>query len=361
MKIKQLQQYLKKNKINLALFITRFNIKDYNFFYFTKLHESKLNLGILIIPKSKQPFILVPGFEYVRIKEFIKKHKIKLKIIEMKKTFLEDIQKITGKPKIIGINQDTTTINGLKKLKRQFKKVKFTDINPICQELREQKTEDEIKLIKKACNITDKIMQNCIKNFKKFKTEKDVVNFLEKQTKKNKCKFAFPPHVASGSNGYHPHHLPNKNKIKKGLCIIDFGVKYKGYCSDMTRTIWIGHPKGQEMNDYRHVLDTQFKTIKRLKIGMKLSEIEKIARFELDERAKLFIHSIGHGIGLEIHENPRINHLNKNKLKENMIFTIEPGIYLKNKYGIRIEDDILMTKKGPKFLTKTDKWIKIIK
>jgi len=136
--------------------------------------------------------------------------------------------------------------------------------------------------------------------------------------------------------------------------VIDFGVKYKGYCSDITRTIYLGRPKKAEKKIYNLVLSSQLKAIEKIKENILCSEADKQARKVLGKYKKIFIHGLGHGIGIEPHELPNLSTKSTDKFKQKMVFTIEPGIYSSHKFGIRIEDDILLDK-NIKILTKTNK------
>ena len=219
----------------------------------------------------------------------------------------------------------------------------------------------EIEYITKSCTITSNILNKCIKNIKKFRNEKEVLEFLKKQTKKHNCKLAFKPIVAFGSNAAVIHHKPSNRKLKHGFLILDFGVKYKGYCSDITRTIYIGKPSKRERKFYNLVLKTQLLAIKKIKVGMKCSNIYNIASTSLGNYKKYFIHRLGHGVGKRIHQSPSLGPKNKRKIKDNTILTIEPGIYLKKKFGIRIEDTILLRKNKIKILSKVTKKLIVVK
>lgn len=213
--------------------------------------------------------------------------------------------------------------------------------------------------IRKACRITDKIMADVLKNFSKFKTEKEVYSFILRQIRKNKCKKAFPPVI--GYNSYKPHQKPRKTRLKKGFCFIDFGVKYKGYCSDMTRTIYIGKPSKKETAIYSLVLKAQKKAINAVKEGVECRKIDSIARNSFGKRKKYFIHATGHAIGRKVHQKPSLHPKTKTKLKANKVITVEPGLYIKEKkIGIRIEDCVLVKKRGCEILTKTPKKLRII-
>lgn len=151
-----------------------------------------------------------------------------------------------------------------------------------------------------------------------------------------------------------PHHEPKNEKIKKGFCVIDFGVKYKGYCSDITRTAYVGKPSQKEKEIYNMLLKIQKDAISQVKENKKCSELYNFVNESLGKCKKYFTHGLGHGVGVEIHEMPNLTLNSKDRIKNNMVFTIEPGIYFPGKFGIRIEDTILF-KNNPISLTTTSK------
>ncbi|NQV08788.1 M24 family metallopeptidase [Candidatus Woesearchaeota archaeon] len=214
------------------------------------------------------------------------------------------------------------------------------------------KSKREIAFIQRACNITDGIFKELIKNFR-FKTEKDVAKFIRKKIKENKCRMAFRPIVASGKNASNPHHKPTDKKLT-GFIIIDFGVKYKGYCSDMSRTIFVGTPTKEHLKLYKLVLEVQRDSIKKIRKGVKCDELHEYSIKSFGNHKKYFIHALGHGLGKKIHENPSIGKKKGHIFENNMVFTVEPGIYIKNRFGIRIEDTLLLNK-TTKLLTKSRK------
>lgn len=215
-------------------------------------------------------------------------------------------------------------------------------------------SKNKIECIKKACSINDEIFSKLIKNIKNLKTEKDIGLFLRREIRKRKLKLAFPPVVASAKNASEIHHKPKKTRLKKGFLVIDFGVKYKGYCSDMTRTLHIGKASAKEKKIYNKLLSIQRTSIKKARPGADCFEIDYFARKKMGSLRQYFAHSLGHGLGKKIHEKPNLGPRSAEKLKAGDIITIEPGIYLKKKLGIRIEDTVLTGKK-PVALTKTTK------
>ena len=220
---------------------------------------------------------------------------------------------------------------------------------------------NKLNSIKKACKITDNIFDNLIENWNKenFKTEKQVKDYLLKQMRQHKVRLSFMP-IVSCSKTHHNIHQKPYYKLRKGFLVIDFGVKYNNYCSDMTRTIYLGKPSKKEKEIYNQLLNCQKRSIKNLKTGKSYKEIDLKSRIYLKNYKKYFIHALGHGIGKKIHEKPNVHPKSKDKVKIGDFITIEPGIYQKRKINIRIEDTIYISKKGPIVLTKTKKELVII-
>jgi Xaa-Pro aminopeptidase len=343
-KIKQVQNMMKKRKID-AILLLNTEIKDPNIYYFTKLD---LEYAFLIIQQNKEPVFLVSALEYTRAQKYSTVKKVK----QYKKP-LEEIKKIIGKNKKIGINTNRCTVATFKALKKKIR-TKYTSINKILRTVRITKTKKEIVALKKAASIGDSIFSKLIKALKNkrkmFKTELDIAHFIENEAKKQNTVPSFETIVATGRNAALPHYHPQKIPIKKGFCVLDFGVRYKHYISDMSRTIFFGAPTEKDKQQYQKVLNANLNAIKALKIGKKCKDIDATSRKERN-----YPHSLGHGIGIEVHEAPNLSPHSKDKIEQDMCFTIEPGMYTQNKFGIRIEDDIWMSKGGPIILTKSTK------
>ena len=238
---------------------------------------------------------------------------------------------------------------------------------------------DKAKAIRRAGIINSEALAETICNFKNFKTEKDVAHFLNKQIKKRKAKLAFPTIIAFGKNAFELHHKPTKSKItptrseeraggmenarrpkraffiKRGFLLFDFGAKVAGYCSDFSRTFFIGRPSEKEKQVYAIVRNAQEKCIKMLKAGVVTSNIDHAGVIALGKYSPTLKHAIGHGVGRKVHDKPDIYSRSCDVLKAGDVIAIEPGIYLKGKLGIRIEDTILIKKNGYEVLTKFPK------
>jgi len=349
MRIKKLQQAMKSKNIELSLFLCFTEEPNTNMIYFAD-YSGK---GILAVTK-KSAFILCPEYE----KGKLPKNKIKKIKVEKTRLLFDELKEVLKNKNInkTAVEDDKITVYMYKKIKKQLKG-RYTDISTTCSKIRMVKEEKEISKIKKACKITDNIYSKIIKNFR-FKTEDEIRSFIKTEAKKNNCDMAFPP-IAASAEGSSEVHYKGSKKIKKGFLMLDFGVKYKGYCSDMSRMLYVGKPKKSEIEDFDLVLKTINKCEKS-KVK-KFSELHVKANKILGKKAEFFTHFLGHGVGIDIHESPAVYEEDKNKVKENIVFTIEPGIYFPEKYGIRIEDTVIIKDKKIKTLTKSKKELVIIK
>ena len=240
------------------------------------------------------------------------------------------------------------------------KVVKLRNCRDFSHKKREIKTQNEIDIIKQAVKLGAESFKEFAKNIEIGKDEFELsYRFKEKLTARGKRDLSFEPIVAINENSAKPHSFLSDKVLKEdNLLLLDAGLKYKRYCSDRTRTISvdgnISVSKNQNFKDplkqkvYDIVLKAQEKAINSIRVGIKFSDLDKIAR-EVIEKAgygKYFVHSLGHGVGLDIHEWPYLNKRNDNLVQEGMVFTIEPGIYLPDKFGVRIEDMVVINLDG---------------
>ena len=348
MRIKKLQNYMKEKKIDISLFLS-FEKPNTNIIYFTD-YSGK---GILCVTKTKS-FLIIPEYET----EKITNKKVQIYISSKTKMLFDELILHIKNYKKIAIEEDLVSVYMFKKIKNKLKG-RYYDVSSICKEIRTKKEVSELKKIKKACSVSDLIFEKICKNFK-FKTEDEIREFIKKECEKNKCELAFPP-IAASAEGTSKVHYEGSKKLKKCFLMLDFGAKYKGYCSDMTRMLYLGTPTKKEIEDYNLVLKTNKSCEKAVVVKKKFLELHNLAVEILEEKSKFFTHFLGHGLGLDIHESPTLGPDSKTKIKENIPFTIEPGIYFPNKYGIRIEDTLVLEKNKIKILTKSKKELVIIK
>ena len=240
----------------------------------------------------------------------------------------------------------------------KYPAVEWVNIADTIEKLRRIKTADEIELIQKAQNITDLAFAHILKVITPNMTEIEVAAELEYAMRRAGADgLAFDTIAVSGDASALPHGTPRNVKLKNGFLTMDFGAKYQGYCSDMTRTIVIGKADEEIKKLYNTVLRAQLAAIDYLKSGCDCGEADKIARDIIDVDYKgLFGHSLGHAVGLFIHEAPGLSTRGfGNKLVTGNVVTVEPGIYLLGKYGCRIEDMVAITDNGIHNFTKSPK------
>lgn len=266
--------------------------------------------------------------------------------------------------KTVFIDFSKTTLSRYEELKSLFRGIEIKDCKDMLLDLRLIKTEEEIKSIKKACRISERAVSETLSFVKEGITERELLKILEDKTfSLGGESMAFDSIVAFGSNSAVPHHDTGKTKLKAGdAVLIDTGCTVNGYCSDITRTACFGKPSKEFLSVYSAVLSANVKAEKEIYAGISGKAADKIARDELVlcGYGEYFTHSLGHGVGLEIHENPRLSVKSDDILAENTVFTVEPGVYLDGKFGIRIEDTCVLTASGATRLFKDSKKLRIL-
>ncbi|MBC1434191.1 aminopeptidase P family protein [Listeria rocourtiae] len=250
------------------------------------------------------------------------------------------------------------------KLMQSFFSAKLEPFSDLLEDMRKVKTASELSAIRAACEIADAAFTHILTFIKPGLTELEVSNELEFFMRRNGASgSSFDTIVASGLRSALPHGVASDKIIEVGdFVTMDYGCYYNGYCSDMTRTIAIGEPSAQLKEIYAVTLEAQLKVIDSLKPGMTGIEADAIARDYIASKGygDAFGHSLGHGIGLEIHEGPNLSMKSPNILVPGNVVTDEPGIYLPGIGGVRIEDDILITETGNEVLTHSSKELIIL-
>lgn len=244
-------------------------------------------------------------------------------------------------------------------IKDLFKGNKLVLASEIMKNARMYKDKKEVKYLREAAVIADKVMNEMKDYLKPGLTEKEIAFQIEFSLKKyGGDGLSFNPIVAAGKNGALPHHNTGQYKVQKGdFVTMDFGCSYQGYCSDITRTYCVGEPDQEMKKVYETVKAAQEEAVAAVKPGLSCADIDRAARKVIEDAGygKYFVHRTGHGIGLEVHEPPYIVEGNETLLQPGMAFSIEPGIYLPDKFGVRIEDIVVVTSDGCKLLNKVEK------
>jgi len=251
----------------------------------------------------------------------------------------------------VEVDRDITTVALASRLK------KFVRLTPVASPLayyRLIKNNEEINAIRKACAIAVGACKYARRLCKPGISEIELYFKIEEYFAKNGVKASFPTIVAFGPNSANPHHVPGVRKLcKSDTVLLDLGCVWKGYCSDLTRTFLFGKITGLQSRVFLCVKRAQAVALKAVRAGVFSRKVDAAARDVIAGAGygHEFIHSTGHGVGLEIHEAPRISPKDKTVLKPGMVITVEPGVYLPGKFGVRIEDTILVTKNGFEILT----------
>lgn len=352
-RLKKLQTEIKAQKLDAVLISKVANIiylTDYSGF-----SPEEREAFLLITPNSQ--LIITDG----RYTEAVKKLIPNFKLVEISgKSKLKDLlSDLVKKYKItkLGIEEDNLKVSEYKLIKKLVKSVADFKFH----EHRSIKTPEEIKLIQKACEIGDEAFKFIQTKIKAGITEKQLMFHLENFIREQGFEPSFKTIVAFAENSAVPHHQTGDRKLKSGdFVLLDFGVKFKNYCSDMTRTLVFGKPSEKQKKMYETVKQSQQKTYDYLKAnykkGVEGSDLDKIARDHIrGSKFPSIPHSLGHGIGIEVHEHPYLGMNSKEILKEGMVFSIEPGIYLPELGGVRIEDLYVIEKNAVRQLTQSNK------
>ena len=256
----------------------------------------------------------------------------------------------------VGFEENYVTYAKYKEYMHRFKINNFVETENMIEKQRMIKDEEEIESIQKACKVTDDCFEYILGYIKPGMTEKQIAREIDDYYYKNAEGTSFDTIVASGENSSKPHAVPTDRKIQeKDIITIDMGCKIDGYCSDMTRTFFVGKVPEYIKPVYDLVLKNQEQVLQEYKDGCSTRQVTKMLENDFKLNGYDLIHSIGHGVGLEIHEPPYISSRSDTLLKENMVVTDEPGIYIPGRFGIRIEDTVQITKFGCIKLTNSEK------
>lgn len=326
-----------------------------NTFYFTNFTGSTSKCLV-----TRNNAYLVVDFRYtIQAKEQVFPG---IEVIEYEKSVNDTLNDLCLKDNVaeLGIEGEDVTYSEYKNMQDALTGVKsFRDLQKMMNEVRMIKDEGEVEKIQKAADIADKVFEYILPFMKPGVKEMDIANEMEYQMRKLGAKGpSFETIIASGPRSALPHGVAGMRELQKGDAVVmDFGAIYEGYCSDITRTVFIGNPSEELLKIYNTVLKAQLESIEKAAPGMTGKELDNCARSIIYGAGyeKCFGHGLGHGVGVEIHEKPTVSPRGEEVLKSGMVFTIEPGIYVEGLGGVRIEDTVLMTDKGVRILTQSKK------
>lgn len=343
MKLSLLQALLRQKNLDLAFFVH----PDPNLTYFTQ-HEFSYAL-LAIFPSQSWLFV-------TKLDQKPHSSKIHVKVLD------KDWEKQFSFPASkIGINAEQLPVSFQQRLQKMFPHAAFVDLSLDLKALRSCKTKQEVHALALACHITDQAFAALVAELprKTLKTEQEVAFFLEQFIKNKRAQLAFPTIVAMGKNAAIPHHVTSTQKLGKGFLQLDFGARWKNYCADMSRVIYVGDISQEEQQLYHLLRAAQREGVQQIAEGKTFQDIDKTVRKKLGKYSSYFIHSLGHGIGVEVHEAPTYSDPTQ-KVQKNQVFTIEPGIYFPGKCGLRIEDTVYFDGKAARVLTKSTKELLVI-
>ena len=326
-----------------------------NRFYLTGFNSSD---GYCLITKNDAFFLV--DFRYIeKAKQTI--NSMKVLLLNSLKNNMQNLL-ISSNIKELFLETSYVNLTDYSFYKNTFKDIKIlkdSKIEELINNMRQVKTKEELSFIKKAQEYTDKTFEYILNKIKVGKTEREIMldmEFFMRNLGSEGISFDFI--VVAGKNSSLPHGVPTDNKIKSGdFLTMDFGAVFNGYRSDMTRTVAVGEITKEQEEVYNTVLLAQESAIKAIKAGVVCKDIDKVARDIIYNKGYegCFGHGLGHSVGIDIHEMPAFNTRCETVLKEGTVMTVEPGIYLENKFGVRIEDMVYVTKDGIINLTKSPK------
>lgn len=350
-KIKWLRNQLLSLKLDGMIVSNPINIR-----YLTGLSEE----GILILAPKENIFVTDSRYiESVNRKLTIDDEIVVYDSKSLNKYDYESIFMISNN---VGFEEKYVTYEKYKKYLQTFQ-VNLIETEGLIENQRIVKEKQEIELIKKACEITDKTFEYIIRNIKEGMTEKEVAFEIEKHMILNGADgLAFDSIVAFGENTSMPHAVPSDRKIQRGDIIqFDIGAKYKGFCADLSRVVFVEEVKQEYKELYNFILSEQERIRTSLKDGANIKTVIKDRETEYKLKNYSILHAFGHGVGLEIHELPTLLSKQDNIIKENVVVAIEPGVYIAGKFGIRIEDTFVIGKTECLNLTSSKKDLTVIK
>ncbi|WP_368872546.1 M24 family metallopeptidase [Staphylococcus haemolyticus] len=349
-KIEKITKQLQHEQADAAWITTPLNL-----FYFTGYRsEPHERLFALLITANGDQTLYCPKMEVEEVKNSPFEGKI-IGYLDTENPF--EIDPLSFNKLLI--ESEHLTVKRQRELTQNFGVQHYGDIDQTIKELRNIKNESEIENIREAAKLADKCIEIGTEFLKVGVTEREVVNHIENEIKKfGVSEMSFDTMVLFGDHAASPHGTPGERKlVKDEYVLFDLGVIYNHYCSDMTRTVKFGTPSEEAQTIYNIVLEAETNAIEAIRAGVPLQDIDKIARDIISDAGygDYFPHRLGHGLGLEEHEYQDVSSTNSNLLEAGMVITIEPGIYVPNVAGVRIEDDILVTENGYEILTHYDK------
>jgi Xaa-Pro dipeptidase len=354
---------MKEQNIEVSFITSTENVFYMSGFYTTP-HERLL---ALVVFQEEEPFLVCPQMEIHDAKRAGWDHEI-IGFSDIDRPWELINRAINNRLKTVNkvaIEKEHMNVERYEQLSTLFPHAVSVSAEEKLRTLRMIKDERELKIIEEACALADYAIEVGCSEIAEGKTELDVLNAVEfALKKKGVTEMSFSTMVLTGVNAASPHGNPGQTKIKKGdLVLFDLGVVVERYCSDITRTVAYGDIDDKQIEIYETVLKAQLAAIEASVPGVTAAEVDQTARKIISDAGygEYFPHRLGHGLGISVHEYPSLTETNPLIIEAGMVYTIEPGIYVPEVAGVRIEDDVFITSDGAKVLTKFPKELTIIR
>lgn len=352
-RLERLRDLMRRKRLNAFLIVNVESSDRSNLYYLTGFSGS---FGVLIVTKDQQ--LLLTDSRYIaRAKEEAPDYEV----VEFKGRRVGIVATRLNRMKLknVGVNSPTTSIGHFHELRDRLKRTRLVTVKGLVEHLRMVKDNAEIATIEKAVRLTDKAFNFILGKVEPGVTERELAWELEKYMRTHGAEgLAFPSVVAAGPASALPHYEPGDRVVQQGgFLLFDMGAKVARYCADLTRTVVIGRANSEQKKIYKIVLAAQERAIENLRAGLTSKQADAPARETINQAGykKNFGHGTGHGLGLNVHEGPRLSPLWKDKLQAGNVVTVEPGIYLPGWGGVRIEDVAVIEDGGCRVLTGAPK------
>ncbi len=319
------------------------NSVDKTFFYLTGV-EGGLFEGSALVVKPDQLKIITSALE----EETARKTGLEVVVADGKADFENSVKDALKGADVVGLNYQALTLEQYKKLLRIVPEKEFIDVSSSIMESRIMKSPDELNKLREAAKIGSEAFDQVLPKIKEGITESQLASELAYEMMKlGASEPSFSSIVAFGENASMPHYSPGERKLRKNeFVLMDFGARYKRYCSDITRTVVYGKATEEMKEMYDVVYRAQTESMNIIKENVNGKDVDLAARKVVDESKfkGRFIHSLGHGVGMDVHDHPALASTYDFPLKESMVVTVEPGVYIPKVGGVRIEDDVIVKK-----------------
>ena len=343
------------------------SIKNYDGMYITNSTNIRYLTGFtgsagLLLVLDQSAYFFTDGRYIQQSKEQVQNAKITI----ISNSYFDELKNhnLLSSKMNIGFESEHMSFSYYETLISNFPKINWISTNSIVENLAAIKDNEEIQSLKTAIEITDEVFTKIIPEIKQGVTEKYISTKISYLFKMNGAEGdSYESIIAGGPRSALPHARPTDRKFEKGdFIVMDFGALYNGYHADMTRTLVVGKPTNKHTEIYNIVLESQLNGIKTARSGIPCSKVDNACRSIIQDNGygDMFTHSTGHGIGLEVHTLPRVHKNNHELLKQNQVITIEPGIYIPDWGGVRIEDDCLILDSSCQPLNKSSKELIIV-